>query len=68
MMKIKNAKSPMKHTRAANSRLRGTRPVCFEGQFIGYTGKNFRELRAVANQARHGQAAALFCQANRGKN
>ncbi len=35
--------------------LRGAKPVCFDGKFIGYTGKTFRELGAVAKQARHGQ-------------
>jgi hypothetical protein len=53
MMKIKNAKSPMKNNKTAKARLRGTRPVCFDGQLIGYTGKTFRELGAVAKKAIH---------------
>jgi len=69
MIKIKNAKSPMKNNKTAKVRLRGARPVCFDGKFIGYTEETLRELRAVAKQARHAQAAApLICQPNRGKN
>jgi hypothetical protein len=33
--------------------LKGARPVCFNGQLIGYTEKTFRELGAVAKQAIH---------------
>ena len=53
MMKIKMTKSAMKNNKTAKARLRGARPVCFDGRLIGYTGKTFRELRAVAKQARH---------------
>jgi hypothetical protein len=43
----------MKNIKISKARLRGARPVCFDGKFIGYTEKTFRELRAVAKQARH---------------
>jgi hypothetical protein len=43
MMKIKNTKSSMKNDKTAKARLRGARPVCFDGKFIGYTEKTFRE-------------------------
>jgi hypothetical protein len=43
----------MKNIKISKARLRGARPVCFDGRLIGYTGKTFRELRAVAKQARH---------------
>jgi hypothetical protein len=52
MMKIKNTRLPMKNNKTAKARLRGARPVCFDGTFNGYTEKTFRELRAVAKQAR----------------
>jgi hypothetical protein len=52
MLKIKNTKLFMKNNKTAKVRLRGARPVCFDGAFIGYTEKTFRELRAVAKQAR----------------
>jgi hypothetical protein len=52
MMQIKKAKLPMKNNKNAKARLRGARPVCFNGKIIGYTEKTFRELRAVAKQAR----------------
>lgn len=49
-----SADVPAKRVReSANSpRLRGPRPVCFDGQFIGCTEKTFRELRAAAKLAR----------------
>jgi len=40
MMKIKNTKSPMKNNKTAKARLRGARPIRFDGTFIGYTKKN----------------------------
>jgi hypothetical protein len=52
MMKIKNTGLFMKTNKNAKARRRGARPVCFDGRFIGYTEKTFRELRAVAKQAR----------------
>ena len=59
----------MKNNKTAKARLRGARPFRFDGKFIGYTEKTGLELRAVAKQARHGEAAApLICQSNRGKN
>jgi hypothetical protein len=33
MMKIKNAKSPMKNNKSAKARLRGARPVCLPTRF-----------------------------------
>jgi hypothetical protein len=42
----------MKNNKTAKARLRIARPVCFDGRFIGYTEKTFRELRIVAKQAR----------------
>jgi hypothetical protein len=52
MMKIKKTGLAMNKNKNAKVRRRGARPVCFDGRFIGYTDKTFRELRAVARQAR----------------
>jgi fumarate hydratase class II len=53
MMKNKKTTSAMKNHKTAKTRLRGARPVCFDGKFIGYTEKTCRDLRAVAKQAKH---------------
>jgi len=60
MMKIKNTKSPMKHNKTAKARLRGARPVCFDGRFAGYKGKNFpgAEGRGQTSQTWPGGAGA----------
>jgi hypothetical protein len=42
----------MTRKKNAQARRTGTRPVYFDGRLIGYTEKTFRELRAVAMQAR----------------
>ena len=51
-MKIKNTKLSMKNNKAAKARLRGARAVCFDGKFIGYTEKTFRELTARLSSKR----------------
>jgi hypothetical protein len=53
MLKIKNTKLSMKNNKTAKARLRGPRPVCFDGPFIGW--------RPWPN------GAAALCQPNRGK-
>jgi len=35
MMKIKNTKLPMKQIKTEKAQIRGGRPVCFDGKFIG---------------------------------
>ncbi len=73
MMQIKKTKLPMKKNKTAQARLRGARPVCFDGKFIGYTATTFQEPGAVAKQARQSfqeerNVLPLLCQSNRGKN
>ena len=51
MMQIKKAKLPMKKNKNAKARLRGARPVCFDGKFIGYDVINAREALGIPENA-----------------
>src|ERR1039458_9883293 len=51
MMQIKKTKLPMKNNKTAKARLRGARPVCFDGKFIGYDLINPRKALGIPENA-----------------